>query len=302
MGNIGPAASKEVRPISRVFGPAVTPPQCRVEHEFRVVAAGGPSDVGELIHGELIDGADLSSRLLDPAAPDADRCGWGGALTVDGREAGIATPAIILERGFAGLVAQSTERGRNCLQQALPAGVRTEGLSTRINVSVAEDRVLGAARLFAPRFAVGLMLLMDGRRSPGLLVRPRPGRLELGGEFVQGDGLRAAVLMATGAALACSRRRAVIRRLPPRITATGVPAVERSGPYLDRRAFGAELYGLGRSCPLRTVEGRRRTAQQHLEDCWQIARLHVRRMATGDELRLVDDLVAGRRPLPTDIG
>ncbi len=296
MGNLRLAASKEVRPISRVLGPAATPPRCGVEHEYRVLDAAGPVDFRELIHT-----LDIRGRRLDPADANAYRCGWGGALTVDGREAEIATPPIALERGFADRVVESTEQGRVCLLTALPPGLRIEGYSTHLNVSVAEDRVLGAARLFAPRFAVGLMLLMDGRNSPGLLVRPRPGRLELGGEFIRGDGLRAAILMATGAALACSRRGAAIRRLPPRIDAASVPAVERFGTFLDRRAFGADLYGLGRSCPLRTVESRSRTAQQHLEECWRVARAHVRRIATENDLQLVDDLVAGRLPLPTEV-
>src|SRR3954454_515456 len=131
MGNQRLFTSKEVRPISRVLGQAVTPLRCGVEHEYRVLAPTGPVDFRELIHT-----LDVPGRRLDPADPNAYRCNWGGALTVDGREAEIATPPIALERGCAKLVVDSTERGRQCLLQVLPPGLWTEGYSTHINVSV----------------------------------------------------------------------------------------------------------------------------------------------------------------------
>ena len=52
------------------------------------------------------------------------------------------------------------------------------------------------ARLYTETFAAALMLLMNRDDSPGLLVRPRPGRAELCGEFTgsqalcRGSGLR----------------------------------------------------------------------------------------------------------------
>ena len=55
--------------------------------------------------------------------------------------------------------------------------------------------------MFSRSFAPSLMLLMDAPSSPGLLVRPRRGRLEFGGEFVTGNQLAAAVLLAAGGAI-----------------------------------------------------------------------------------------------------
>lgn len=258
-------------------------------------AGAEPVDFRTMIHTLPIPG-----RRLDPADRNAYRCHWGGALTADGREAEIATPPVPLAPGYALEVVRSTDRGRQCLRDVLPDGLRLEGYSTHINLSVPDRRLLRTARLFAYRFAPAVMLLMDGPGSPGLLVRPRPGRLELGGDYVDGEALRAVVVLAAGAALACARSGP--RRLPAALDVVITPAVERFGSYIDRTAFGADLYDLGRDCPLRTATGKPRTAQRHLQHCWRIARSAVRPHADPADLELVDDLVDGRRPLPLERG
>ncbi len=268
--------------------------RCGVEHEYTVLADGQTVDFRGLIHT-----LDIPGRLLDPADSNAYRCGWGGVITADGREAEIATPPMPLEPGFASAVVHSAVRGRACLNGVLPAGSRLRGYSTHINVSVPDGRVVAAARALTTRFAVALMLLMDEPTSPGLLVRPRRGRLELGGEFIDGDGLRAAVVMATGAALACTSR-PPRRPLPRALVTTVVPTVERFGLYVDRRAFGPDLYEFGRATVVVTTAGIRRTAQQQLEQCWDVARRAARKYVDAADLAVVDDLVAGRRPLPCE--
>ena len=90
------------------------------------------------------------------------------------------------------------------------------------------------------------MLLIDRRDSPGLLVRPRPGQLELGGEYVSGARLRAAAAFA-----AESTRAAVQRRTPPCLDVVLDAAVERYGWFVDRNAFGIDLYRDGRATVLR---------------------------------------------------
>jgi hypothetical protein len=297
MGATFTAERREVRSIRRVVGPPPrTGPRCGIEHEFTVLRDQVPVDFRDLIHTLPIPG-----RRLDPQDPHAYRCSWGGALTTDGREAEIATPPVRLAPGFAGEVARLAVLGQDCLVAALPGNHHVVGYSTHLNISVPYRRCLAVAGRFATRFAPAMMLLLDRPDSPGLLVRPRPGRLELGGEYQQGDRLRAALLFAAGAVAACASPNPV-RALPPAVAVALSPAVQRFGWYVDRRAFGADLYTFGRTCPLRPARGRggTRTAQRHLEDCWTVARRAVRPWATAGDLALVDDLVSGRRPLAFD--
>ena len=285
---------RDTRPRAVVLGKPRSPvPACGIEHEFQVHDAAGVVDFRRLIHTLPVPG-----RRLDPADPNAYRCHWGGALTADGREAEIATPPIPLRPGFTEEVVRSVASGRQCLTDLLPTGHRVTGYSTHINVSVPDRSSLKTMRRCATRFAVAIMLLLDRSDSPGLLIRPRPGRLEIGGEYCDGDALRAAVLMVAGAVLCC-RTSGLGRRLPPPVRVELVPAVERFGFYVDRKAFGDDLYGVGRACQLQ-FRGGTRTAQRQLEDCWRAARARIRMYATGEDLALVDDLVAGLRPLPLE--
>lgn len=293
---VTPMGRSETRAIRSTLGrpPPSVAVACGVEHEFQVNDAAGPVDFRRLIHTLPISG-----RRLDPSDPNAYRCHWGGALTADGREAEIATPPILLRPGFAEEVVRSTVRGRRCLEAALPAGHHLTGYSTHINVSMPDRRSIQVAQSCATRYAAAIMLLLDGPDSPGLLIRPRPDRLEIGGEYSEGELLRASVLLVAGVALSCCRT-SVLGRRPPPVEVDIVPAVERFGLFVDRRAFGGgDLYERGRDCRLQS-RGGSRTAQRQLEDCWRAARTRVRPYATDEDLELVDELVAGLRPLPVD--
>ncbi len=287
-------APKEVRHLRRVVeAPRRRPARCGIEHEYTVLEPDGSvADFRDLIHTLAIPG-----RRLDPMDRNAYRCRWGGVVTADGREAEIATPPIGMAVGFAGAVVDAAVGGRAFLEGMLPTGLTLQGYSTHINVSVPDGRVVRAARLFAAHFAAAAMLMIDRPTSPGLLVRPRRGRLEVGGEFLDGDGLRAAVLMVAGGALACARK--VSRyRLPEPLSAVTVPTIERFGVYVDRRAYGPDLYEHGRGTLLTTASGQVRSAQRHLEECWTIARGAIRPFADPADIALVEDIVDGRRPLP----
>ena len=296
MGGIPTLERREVRSIRHVIGPRPrSGPRCGVEHEFTVLLDQQPIDFRELIHTLPIPG-----RRLDPQDDNAYRCGWGGALTADGREAEIATPPVRLAPGFAAEVVRLAAVGQDCLSGVLP-GHHLVGYSTHLNISVPDRRSLAVSRRFATRFAPAMMLLLDRPDSPGLLVRPRPGRLELGGEYLDGDRLRAALLFAAGAVAACAAT-GPLRRLPPALAVSLAPAVQRFGWYIDRGAFGPDLYVLGRDCPLRPASSRgaARTAQRQLTDCWAVARRAVRPWATAGDLTLVDELVSGQHPLAFD--
>jgi hypothetical protein len=96
-------------------------------------------------------------------------------------------------RGFVAAVDEWARASTAQLQRALGAGYSLEGVSTHVSVEVPDDSTTAVAALFARHFAPALMFLSDGVDSPGLLVRPRFGRVELGtdctsGRFSNADG------------------------------------------------------------------------------------------------------------------
>lgn len=270
-----------------------------IEQEFALLAGDEPVDFRSLIHSLGIPG-----RRIDPGDPNAYRVRSGATITCDGREAEFAAPPLALAPGFTDRLDGWAAESRAAIARVVPDGVALDGYSTHLNVS--NDDALNArvCRVYARTFAAGLMLLMDRASSPGLLVRPRPGRTELGGEHVEGDALRAASAYGTGSVLACTR---ILRDkrgdlLPPLLAVEVVPAVERFGWYVDRRAFGLDLYAEGRAAVLRRADGTLTTAQAHLERCWTVARRELEGRVHRRDLHAADALVGGDLPLPLEGG
>ena len=239
-----------------------------VEHEYSLRDADGTVDFRLLLHRLPVAGL-----RLDPGDPNAYRCSFGGAMTCDGPEAEVASPPIPRQPGFAGAVDTWARTARAELQRVLPSGVRADGFSTHLNATLFTTGADRVARRYARAFAPGLMLLIDRRHSPGLLVRPRPGRLELGGEYVSGARLRAAAAFAAG-----STRAAAQRRTPAFLDVVLQAGVERYGWFVDRNAFGVDLYREGRATILRRARGGTITAQEHLEESWELAARRARRL------------------------
>jgi hypothetical protein len=267
-----------------------------IENEFSIFDGDERADFRRLIHGLPIDGV-----RADPSDPNAYRCAWGGVITCDGREAEIAIPPVDVGPGFTNRVLEHSERGETTLRALLP-DLRLEGYSTHVSVSLTarDDRRL--ARRYAQTFAPALMLLMDRISSPGLLVRPRPGRLELCGEYVDGVAGRGVVAFAVGSVRALVRadRRALAGL---RVRVRLEPAVERYGLYVDRRAFGPDLYESGRSSMLVQARVRRpRAAQDQLADAWAIARATLTEDADASDLEATDAMVRGDIPLSCEAG
>ncbi|MGI8716379.1 MAG: hypothetical protein ACR2JN_00935 [Lapillicoccus sp.] len=123
------------------------------------------------------------------------------------------------------------ERGRAQLLgrlRVLDPAVDLVGFSTHVNVTVADELVVTVAGEFARRCSVATMLVLDGLGSPGLLVRPRRGRLEVGGEYAEGADLVAAVTVVAGCAgLLVASLSAAGVRLPRVLGQRVVPARER---------------------------------------------------------------------------
>jgi hypothetical protein len=264
-----------------------------LEHEFRLVDGTAPVDFRRLIHTLPIEGV-----RADPSDPNAYRCPWGGAITCDGPEAEIAIPPVEVTSGFVHRALGYGERGEALLRELVPS-LHVEGYSSHISVSFAgrNDRI--AARRYSETFAPALMLLMDRASSPGLLVRPRPGRLELCGEHVGGNAARAAVAFAVGSVRALTRaNRGALAALRVRVDL--VPAVERYGIYVDRRAFGPDLYDQGRRALLQTHAGNQRLAQQQLELAWTLARESLASDVGTCDLEMADRMVHGEVALPCE--
>jgi hypothetical protein len=266
-----------------------------VEQELTVLAPdGSPVDFRRLLPALVVDGV-----RADPTDPNAHRCAWGGVLTCDGAEAEIATPPMPIEPGVVDSVVSSVVAGREALEALLPGGHRLRGYSTHVSVSQGARGDVRIAHRYARTFAPSMMLVLDRRDSPGLLVRPRPGRLELCGEFAEGDSLRAAITFAIGSALAVAADRGGRSTRPLAVDVRLEAARERFGVYVDRAAFGTDLYAHGRAATL-TVGGRRVTAGDHLRTCWERARPFVTERCDSADVAAMDAMAEGSLPLPSE--
>ena len=290
-------ALRRTAAASAAFGAAVAQATVRqpaalvgVEHEFRLLEGGRQVDARPLIHD-----LDLGQRDLDPADPYAYRLADGSAITCDGRELEIAIAPVPVAPGFAVEADARAIRAREQLQARLGPGRTLIGYSTHLSISVVDDLLAQTVERFVRAHACALMLLLDGTDGVGLLVRPRPGRLELGGAFASGRALRTALVFAVGAAMDVAHG-TDLPALQPRLEA----ARDRFGVYVDRRAFGGDLYMTGRRTPLRPADGAVIDAQSSLTDSWRVARAHAARLCGELDLVETDDVVSGALPLPTE--
>src|SRR5690349_10864594 len=120
------------------------------------------------------------------------------SLTCDESEAELASPPVDLAPGFGALLRRYAAAARATLGELLPAGCEVRGYSTHISISVPGPANAARAEAYAKRFGPLFGLLVDKRDSRGIYVRPRPGRLELCGEFVEGRRLEAVAAFAAG--------------------------------------------------------------------------------------------------------
>lgn len=183
---------------------------------------------------------------LDPADPRARRLPSGLALTADGWEAELVTPALPSHLRSWEVSAALLDAERRNLETELGPHLsmpRTVGFSTHVNVSVDDADVVEVAHEFARRCAPQVMAVTELPDSPGLLVRARRGRLEVGTEYVEGPRLVAAV----AAVVAGLERLRSSDRPPPVLVTDLEPAREKFGWFVPSRGGSrrsvAELAG-----------------------------------------------------------
>lgn len=270
-------------------------PVCGVEHEYEVHDAAG----AVVDFRTVVDTLELGRRL-DPGDRHAHRGPWGGVVTADGREAEVVSPPVPVGPDAAAAVHAHAVAGRAHLAGRLPGGWSLTGYSTHISAAVDDDVVRRTATLVVRHLSPALMLLLDRRTSPGLLVRPRPGRLEVCGEFAQGRALRHVVAVVVAAAQSCSAS-ARSRRpdLPPRLRLRTERAKERFGTYVDRSAFGGDLYAEGRAALLRR-RGGTVTAGALLADVVALLDDRLRTLLSPDDLAALHAVAADDEPLPCE--
>ena len=284
---VAPGCSPAAWPAGDVIG---------LEHEYRVFTGARTVDFRSVIHH-----LGLGRPRLDPADLNAYRLASGTLVTADETEAEIALPPTFVRPGCGHRIAVVAASERRYLAARLPPGAGLEGYSTHLSVAVRPSSSEAIAKLYATTFSAALMLLMDSARSPGLLVRPRPSRLELGGEFVDGERLAVAATFAVGSVRACGRQleqRDLVADFPDKLSVDIEPDDQRYGWFVSRRAFASDLYTSGREAQLRRRRGSPITAQAHLERCWAAARTTLLADVDATELRLVDKVVLGNQPLP----
>ncbi len=235
------------------------PPRVGIEHEFEVRQGGRVVDFRRMLP-QLLKG----EARADPADPLAVRLPF-GVITADGLEAEIATEPIGISPGFVNRAVTATTDAARALRQALPDDHELTGFSTHISVSWNPRRDDCLSRTWARVFAPVMMLLLDNPTSPGLIVRPRPGRLELCGDYASGDQLAAAVAFAAASVRTIEQVSARSLR-DWSVGVTLAPALDRYGWYVDRAAFrGADLYRLGRSLQFERRSGTI-SAGQHFDE------------------------------------
>lgn len=271
------------------------PRRVGVEHEFAVFVAGEQRRFTELIHELGVDGF-----AIHPTDPDFYFTPIGSSIMADGAVAEVATPPIEVAPGFTAELDRWVGRSTDLLHAALSDDMTTEGGSTHISVGIYGKRNDRLALVYARTFAAALMLLMDRPGSPGMLVRPRPGRTELCGEYLTGPALRVAAGFATVSVVALERALAEDGLLPPLLDVELEPGRRRYGWYVDRAAFGVDLYADGRQTQLRLADGSTISADEYLANAWRFCAATAKELLDATEYAEIDRVVYGKTSIPLE--
>ena len=269
-----------------------------VEHEFRVHRDGA------IVHfAPLLASLHLGRLHLDPGDVNARRLASGAAVTCDGSEAEIALPPVAVGPGFTAEVVDRADAEMLALHSGLGAGTTLQGTSTHVSVAVdgGPDVVDAVAAAYARTYSAALMLLLDRTDSYGVYVRPRPGRLELCGEYVRGSRLGVVAAFAAGTVSACADAVLHGRQALPPLRVAVAASTDRYGYLVHRHAFGGDLYREGPAAWLATENGPI-TAAAHLRSAWTTARAQLEGRGCHSDVAAVEAFLAttGRLPVHLD--
>jgi hypothetical protein len=287
---------------------AVSPPlRVGIEHEYRVVMRDDPLrrvDFRTMVH-ELA----LGRRHLDPDDPFAYRLHSGNVVTCDGPEAEIVLAPMEVGPGAATSIVATGEAERSALAARLPETLELVGHSTHVSVSVPTDLVEAVGRRFAASFAVDVIRLVDSPDRCGVWVRPRPERLELCLDFVDGDRLAGVIAFAVAATETCrldalgalassslappAMPGSLPVSLPPAVRLTPKRPRQRSGWNLPLRAVAGDPFDRDGSSSLELAAGGQLPAGEHLAIAWRSIWDLATSVASSPELEVVDRLVSG---------
>lgn len=289
------------------FIPALPGKLFGLEHEYEVLNKKQRVDFRPLVHKV----AQAGEGSVCSAGPEGYFLPSGTLLICDGWEAELAAPPELVRRDlFQTIPNLARNRELDLLNRLQTVGEDQEdlfalrGYSTHFSVSSAGVNLDALARVYTETVAPGMMMLLDHATSPGLLVRARRRRFEIGGDYLPpGDHLRAASLFFVASylyALDC-----LLLGGPdcPRLLfdTNGIePTIQRRGLYVDRLAYGDDLYEKGRSAILRLRDGGLILAQDALERLWREIRPFADSIGGEQEVLLVDDAVTGNRFLPLE--
>jgi hypothetical protein len=257
-----------------------------VEQEYDLFAGRSPLDFRALFARSLARRHSVPFRNCDSAAIlDA-----GYMLACDGQEAEFATAPIDYHGEGCLTLAREVIRCRQDMLKLLHGiGIPdVRGYSTHLNISVPPGREWHLAIALSKTVAPALILLMEARQSPGLLIRPRRGRLEIGSEYIDHeDQLAAASVFLTGAVQACLFDEPLWGQFPRLSLKHWEEANIRPGVYLPHDAFGESIYEYGRAAKLELENGGTIRAGDLLEIC---SRLVLRALADKISLRAAKGL------------
>jgi hypothetical protein len=240
-----PALLGEPSPAPRVAG---------LEHEFTVVR---PADEVRLDFARIVHLLGLGRRHLDPDDPNAYRLPSGAVVTSDKAEAEIALAPFDIRAGFSRhAVARATRERASLAKRLAPLALR--GYYTHLSIEVPEGLEAATGQLYVSRFGPAMMLATNGPQASGLRIRPRHRRLELCGDYLEGDRLGSALELAAGSVAACvaalQPQSHLGADLPPAVRADVRRAIERPGWFIDRAAIGLAARG-GIEGTLRLADG-----------------------------------------------
>lgn len=241
-----------------------------IEQEFELFRAGRKVDFRSIFPAVARKLGAVSFRSRDLAAVvDA-----GYMLACDDSEAEFATaPIELAATGPVDLAREVVRCRESVLDAVLTQGIeRVRGYSTHLNVSLSHNGEVALALAVARLVGPPLTLLLEGRKSPGLLIRPRPLRLEIGTEYIDDDEpLVAGIVLLAGAVAALQRGPAALSAWPRARLVRWEFGVLRGGIYLPHHAFGESIYARHRAARIALVGGGTLTAGAILERTAELA-------------------------------